>query len=74
MVATDVGDRARIVSPHGAVVPPGDAAALAEALGAAGDAVSGGARRNPGARQAVIDRFGGEAAVLKTEKALLEAI
>ncbi len=31
-VTTDVGDAAHIVGPHGRVVPPGDPAALAEAL------------------------------------------
>lgn len=69
VVATDVGDAARMVAGEGRVVPPGDAQALAAALEAMAVPAPEESRR-PGTRRAILDRFGAEALAARTEAAL----
>jgi glycosyltransferase involved in cell wall biosynthesis len=68
-VVTDVGGSANVVGELGFVVPPNDAAALADALSAALDRLDTVDRR--ALRQRIMERFSVEAMVDETEKALL---
>lgn len=73
VVATDVGDVRRLVGAHGALVPPGDAEALAQALHAAAKMAAAG-KRCADARDWVVSQFGVDALVVKTEAVLQEAL
>lgn len=74
VVATDVGDSARVLGETGLVVPPGDAAAMAGAIATlVEDGVEGRRRRGEAARQRVLARFTLEAVAGQYEAAWRDA-
>ncbi|MFN3656966.1 MAG: glycosyltransferase [Pseudolabrys sp.] len=72
MAVTDVGDAARIVGPHGIVVPPGDPQRLSEAWGQLRQRQANEPNLAVAVRAHIVDRYSIESMVDKTERILTQ--
>ena len=69
-VVTDVGDSAHVVGDVGQVVPPGDPAALADAIGRVLDLKAAGTLEPAAGRSRILSCFGRDVLINRTEQAL----
>ncbi|HYL33487.1 MAG TPA: glycosyltransferase [Stellaceae bacterium] len=69
-VVTDVGDAGVIVGDLGAIVPPGDVAALAKGFVDLRERLEAGSIRAADLRRSIVERFGVESIAVATERAL----